>query len=253
VINGTSMIKEYTFPELAKNCRTDMSDLPKYRLAILADCSTQHLATALKGYAYTKGLSLDIFEADYDQVKLQLMDRNSAAYSFDPEAILLYLCTEMLYSFWCETPHNERVVFAETVSQRILGYWNSISSNCKANILQFTFAEYDDLIFGNYACSQHGSFIYQLRKLNLLLMDMSEKNKNVYLVDLCGIQARAGRKNAFDPKLYYLAKMPISLKVLPVVSANVVSVIQSLRGVIYKCVILDLDNTLWGGVIGDDG
>ncbi|MBQ2411989.1 MAG: HAD family hydrolase, partial [Anaerotignum sp.] len=97
------------------------------------------------------------------------------------------------------------------------------------------------------------SFLFQQRKLNYLLMEGCQKIKNVYLIDLDAIQANCGREKFSDPKLYYIAKMPVSVEVLPEVAKKVLDQIQALRGVTKKCVVLDLDNTLWGGVIGDDG
>lgn len=243
----------YTFPQLSKNSKKEMSNFPKYRLAMLGDCATQHIATALRGYAYTENLSLEIFDADYNQILPQAIDSGSEMYEFKPDAVLIYMCTEMLHSEWLDTPFDGRAGFADAMLARIEEVWGYISSNGSAHILQFTFAEYDDLVFGNYANKQPSSFIYQLRKLNYLLMEGCVEFRNTFLIDLNGIQARIGRDTLFSPKLYYSAKMPISLAVLPTVAANVFDVIQSLRGVAKKCVVLDLDNTLWGGVIGDDG
>lgn len=227
--------------------------LPPYRLALLGDCATQHLATALQGTAYTQGISLEIFDADYNQILSQGMDKDSEMYAFKPDAILLFLCVEKLYASWCDTPVAAREAFAEHTIARVKEYWGYISANSAANILQFTFAEYDDRVFGNYACKQQLSFLYQLRKLNMLLMAGCAEHKRVFPVDLCGLQAQMGRAALHDPKLYYIAKMPVSLAALPIVAASVLDVIRSLRGSIKKCAVLDLDNTLWGGVIGDDG
>jgi HAD superfamily phosphatase (TIGR01681 family) len=163
------------------------------------------------------------------------------------------MCVEKLYAEWCGTPGSERTIFAETIFSRIKDLYGYISSNCSAKIMQFTFAEYDDLIFGNYSCKQPVSFIYQLRKLNLLLMNECSETGIAFLIDLCGIQARIGRNSLYDPKLYYAVKIPVSLVALPAVAANVIDVILSITGAAKKCVVLNLDNTLWGGVISDDG
>jgi len=243
----------YNFTQLSKYCKNDMSNLPQYRLAILGDCATQHITTALKGYACVKNIALNIFDTDYNQILAQAMDSNSEMYLFKPDAVLIYMSVEKLYATWCDTPNSERVTFAETIFSHIQELYGHISSNCSAKILQFTFAEYGDLVFGNYSCKQTISFIYQLRKLNFLLMNGYAETGNVFPIDLCGIQACIGRDNFYDPKLYYAAKIPISLAALPVVAANVIDVIQSMIGAVKKCVVLDLDNTLWGGVIGDDG
>ena len=242
-----------SFMQLRKNCKEDMSMLPKYRLALIADCATQHMAFALKGCAYIRNLCLEVFDADYNQIHMQAYDKNSEMYKFDPDAVLIFMCTENLYAAWCETPYDRRQIFAEMVFKQIHECWDTVSSNCPANILQFTFAEYDDFIFGNYGCKHKASFIYQLRKLNMLLMEGCTADRHVFLIDLCGIQTRLGRERIFDAKLYYNTKMPISLVAMPIAAASVIDTIKSLCGTVMKCVVVDLDNTLWGGIVGDDG
>ena len=84
-------------------------------------------------------------------------------------------------------------------------------------------------------------------------MDGAQEYKNVYLIDLSTVQNRYGRNMMLDEKYLYSAKMALSLDILPYVAKQVIDVINALRGKFKKCVVLDLDNTLWGGVIGDDG
>lgn len=246
-------MEKTTFLTLKKNAKQDMSDLKKYKIAILGDCSTQHLATALKGYGYQEGYNLNIFDSDYNQIDSQVLDETSELYSHNPDAILIYMSSEKLYEKFCETSLENRTNFADLMIDKISNYWSSINSKIKTNILQFNFIENDDRSFGNFANKTQNSFIYQLRKLNFRLMELAENTKNAFLVDLSTIQNLYGREIVHDDKLYYIAKMPLSTNILPEVAKQVLDVIKSLNGKFKKCVILDLDNTLWGGVIGDDG
>ncbi len=86
------MLHAYTMTQLTKNCKRDMLHLPKLRLALLGDCATQHLATALKGYAYTQNLALHVLDADYNQILSQVMDADSEMYQFKPDFVLIYMC-----------------------------------------------------------------------------------------------------------------------------------------------------------------
>ena len=230
-----------------------MKNFKKYKIAILGNCSTQHLSTALKGYGYKEGYNLDIFDADYNQIDAQVMDDNSELYNHAPNSVLIYMSTEKLFENFCQLELQNRNNFAENILNQIETYWNTINSKLKTNIMQFNFVEIDDKIFGNYSNKVSNSFIYQIRKLNYLLMELVEKTKNAFLIDLSSIQNLYGRKELHDEKLYYIAKMPISTNLLPEVAKQVVDIIKALNGKIKKCVVLDLDNTLWGGVIGDDG
>ena len=246
-------MEKTSFVELKKNAKKDMSDLKECKVAILGNCSTQHLATALKGYGYKENYNLNIFDSDYNQIDSQIMDDASELYQHDPEFVLIYMSTEKLYEQFCDMNLESRAEFADIIIQKISNYWATLNNKIKTNIIQFNFIEIDDRIFGNYANKTPNSFIYQLRKLNFNLMELSSNTKNAFIVDLSTIQNFYGRENVYDDKLYYIAKMPLSTNILPEVAKQVVDVIKTLHGKLKKCVILDLDNTLWGGVIGDDG
>ena len=230
-----------------------MDDFAKYKIAVLGNCSTQHLATALKGYGYIEKYNFDIFDSDYNQIDSQIMDEMSELYSFLPDYVLIFMSSEKLYEDFCKTDLNSRNTFADNIIQKLRMYYETVNQRLKTNILQLNFVELDDRIFGNYGNKIDNSFIYQIRKLNLLLMELSENIKNVFVIDLEWLQNTYGRKNLYDDKMYYIAKMPISTNLLPEAAKQIVDVIKSLKGRIKKCIILDLDNTLWGGVIGDDG
>lgn len=243
---------EITFKELKKRAKN--TALPsRFRLAVMGDCATQHLATAIRGYGDYVGLGLSVFDADYNQINALVMDAHSELYAFSPDAVLLQMCTEKLYESFCETEPKQRAAFADLTFDRIRSVWQRINANARVTVLQCNFPLLDDGVFGQYGNKTVDSFLYQQRKLNYLLMQGCQETKNVYLIDLDALQTRYGREHFSDAKLYYIAKMPISVDVLPEVAKLVIETVQVLRGSVKKCVVLDLDNTLWGGVIGDDG
>ncbi len=244
---------QITFKQLKKLSKADASALPQYKIAVMGDCATQHLATALRGYGIHMGLGLTVLDTDYNQIDAQVMDAASELYSFAPNAVLIQMCTEKLYEAFCAAPLNCRSTFAEDTYSRITRIWQQMNGQLRTTILQCNFPLMDDGAFGQYGSKTADSFLFQQRKLNFLLMQGCQEVKNVYLIDLDAIQAACGREKFSDPKLYYIAKMPISVDVLPEVAKKVVDQVQALRGIAKKCVVLDLDNTLWGGVIGDDG
>lgn len=244
---------ELPFKQLKKLSKTDISALPQYKLAVMGDCATQHLASAIRGYGVYAGLGLTVFDADYNQIDAQAMDPSSELYEFLPNAVLIQMCTEKLYEAFCTSPLDRRAAFAEDTYAHIRQVWERIGQNIQTTVLQCNFPLMDDGSFGQYGNKTADSFLFQQRKLNFLLMQGCQKVKNVYIIDLDAIQASCGREKFADPKLYYIAKMPISMELLPTVAKSVVDMVQALRGAVKKCVVLDLDNTLWGGVIGDDG
>ena len=240
------------FAELEKNCKKSTDTCTDfYSLAILGNCATQHLAKAIKGYAYEEKIALTVFDADYNQIDAQVMDDSSELYQMTPDFTLFWLCTEKLYEAFCQS--TNRSDFANQIIMYLEGYWNRVNQQYKTTILQFNFTQIDDRIFGNYGNKTQDSFLFQIRKLNYLLMEKCTQYKNVFIIDIDYLQQIYGEDGIKENKMYYIAKMPLSTKILPEVAKQTIDVIKAMKGKMKKCVILDLDNTLWGGVIGDDG
>lgn len=247
-----------SFLQLKKNVKMDMTSFPEYRMVLVGDCATQHIAQAIRGYAAMEGINCNLLDTDYNQILAQVMDPCSELYQHEADGILIVMCVEKLYEAYCETEISQRCAFAERKWEEIRSIWQQIQNTSGANgkktpkILQFNFAEADDRCFGNYGNQVAGSFISQLRKLNMLLMEGAAEY-HTYLVDISYVQNLYGRKVFHDEKLYYIAKMPFSTEVLPAIAREVISIVKTFQAKFKKCVVLDLDQTLWGGVIGDDG
>jgi FkbH-like protein len=238
---------------LKRNCKKDASGLIVQRFAILGDCATQHLATAIKGYAYDEGYAFEVFDADYDQIGAQVMDDASELYAFSPRYVLIYMCVEKLYEAFCAMALGDRADFADKIYEKIFAYWALVNRHITTHILQFTFVQRDDRVFGNFAPKTKTSFAYQVHRLNGLLADGCQQVANVSLIDLNEIRAALGEAAFYDSKLYYIAKVPLSMEALPKAAKAVMDTVNALNGRVKKCVVLDLDGTLWGGVVGDDG
>ena len=241
------------FVALKKNLKKDMSGLTAVRAAILGDCATQHIATALRGWGYEAGIRYDVFDSDYNQIDAQTMDPTSELYEHQPGWVIIANCTDKLYDAYCAYPVGERSRFAEAMRDRMVVVWQRIWANCNARLLQFNFPAWDDRVFGDFGAKTPESFSYQLRKLNFLLAESCAEYKNVFIVDVDGMQSRLGEAFVRDPKMFCIAKMPFRTDFLPYIAKQITDTVLAASGTFKKCIVLDLDNTLWGGVIGDDG
>lgn len=242
----------YTFQELKKASKISIEG-KNLKLALLGNNATQMLATSIKGYARKETLNLSVYDADYNQIDAQLLDPNSEVYNFKPDFIAIYIAVEKLYEEFLDMSINARREFADIYSTKIKNYWTLINNNLNCKILQFSLVELDDRAFGNYAGKVPVSFLYQMRKLVYYLQEEQEKFDNVYPVELAYLQNQFGRKFTFNNQLYYTSKITLSFQILPYVAKQIIDIIKTTQGRIRKCIVLDLDNTIWGGVIGDDG
>jgi len=242
-----------TFNELKKNIKKDFFGFKKIELALLGDSSTQLLAQAIRGSGYDKRLNIDVFDADYNQIDRLIMNVTSELYVHEPDYTVIFEASHKLLQKYNKMNEVERTTFAENQFDRICKLTNILQSKIKTKIIWFNFAEEDDRIFGNYGNKIQSSFIYQQRKLNFILTEYSISNKDFYICDISSIQNRLGRNLLFSPSIYISMDSVLSIDALPVVAESIVQTITAIQGQIKKCLILDLDNTVWGGVIGDDG
>ena len=224
-----------------------------YRVVVVGDSATQFLVTSIKGYAVCCGLDMEILDTDYHQIDAQLMDKGSETYAFEPDMLFIYMSSEWMWQQFAKTtsPLSE---FAKHQCERILACWQRFRDQMpNAHILQANFVQIPDAVFGNASAKISESFIYQLRELNVWLQRSASNAADVSILDLDGIQSVYGRVHTVDSKMVMIAKAMLSLDILPTVAKAVVDVILALKGHIKKCVVFDLDNTIWGGVIGEDG
>lgn len=238
-----------SYKDLKKNLKKDKSMLPTIKVALLGDTATQFLATAIKGYGIEYGFNIDLFEAEYNQIERQFLDPTSDLFSFDPQFIVVFQSTHKL---------NEKFSSLDTQDQLSLAkdrinFINEILNLTKAKIIYFNYPEIEDSVFGSYQNKLPQSFVFQVRKLNYELMQLSEKEQNFFVCDLSAIQNKYGRNFMFDAMIYTNTEMILSIDAVPLVAKRAIDIISAIQGKFKKCVILDLDNTLWGGVIGDDG
>lgn len=237
------------FQALKKNLKNVPDNLAPIKVALLGDTATQFLATALKGTGIDRGFLLDLFEADFNQIERQFMDPGSDLHAFDPEYIVVFQSTHK----WLEKHALCNSEQKASLADERLAFVRSICGLTQAKIIYLNYPEIEDTVFGSYANRVPSSFTWQVRKFNYELMRISQENPNLYICDLAGLQSKFGRDRFFDAAVYTSTEMILSLDALPYVSARILDIICSLKGRFKKCLILDLDNTLWGGVVGDDG
>lgn len=240
-----------SFSDLKKNLKKDTSGLTTVKVALLADSASQFINTAIRGYAVELGLNLEVYEADYNQIEQQVYDPTSDLYAFAPGYVVIIQSTEhLLHSFYKQ---DNRAGFADHVISQTANLYNTISQRLKTQVIINTYIEINDQVFGSYAAKTQTSFLYQLRKLNLGLMDVAAENTGLHITDLASLSSVKGYQNTFDTKMYINADMVFGIDFLPAIGQSIGQIIASTLGKSKKCLVLDLDNTLWGGVIGDDG
>ncbi|SEW40972.1 HAD-superfamily phosphatase, subfamily IIIC/FkbH-like domain-containing protein [Chryseobacterium wanjuense] len=242
-----------TFSELKKEIRRNTKELKNIKVALLGDTATQFLNIALKGTAIQEGFNLEIFEADFGQISRQVLDPTSELYEFNADYTIIFESSHKLLTQYYKS-YDAQLDFAENKIKYIEELYSTIQNRTKSRVIYCNFPVINNQIFGNFSNKVESSFVFQQNKLNYLLSaDIATKKDNFFIADLLSIQNKWGRDFMFTPNIYVNTEMVLSLDALPIVAHHIFSIISSLEGKFKKCLILDLDNTTWGGIIGDDG
>lgn len=241
------------FHDLRKNLRKNTDGMRKVKMAVVADWSVQMLCQAIRGFAYTKGLNVQIYEGSYDQMESELLDSASSLYAFEPDYILVFPCAEKLQERFHGTPNDLRPTLAQREADRIQLLCESAGANSSAKIILSNYCEIYDGIYGNHAALMQASFASVQREINQKVCETAAGSSRIFLLDVSSLQGIYGRRAMHDSRLYYASKTVFAIDFLPVLAEQIIKIVNVISGSVKKCIITDLDNTLWGGVIGDDG
>ena len=242
-----------SFKALRKNTEKDYSGFPSVKLAILSDTATQYLTQTLKAVAYEKRLDPEIYEAGFDRIDSESIDTDSGLYKSRPDYVILLQSSENLCRRYYSEGAAGRENFGREEAERQLTAADRIYDNSKAEVLVCNYCEFDDGVFGNLAATYDAAFPHVIRDINRLLADGVKKRAGSYLVDIDSAQNEYGRALSYDPRMYYLSSNPFSMDFLVRISEKILSVIAAFKNGVKKCLITDLDDTLWGGLVGELG
>ncbi|HVP72507.1 MAG TPA: HAD-IIIC family phosphatase, partial [Phycisphaerales bacterium] len=141
----------------------------------------------------------------------------------------------------------------EGESKRWASLWEALASRSKARLVMHNFAAPPHNAFGNLAARLPGSRAAMMQALNARLGEAAVAAGGVSIVDCERLSSAIGKRTWFNDRYWHMSKQAVSLEALPALARHTVAVIAADLGLSKKCLVLDLDNTLWGGVIGEDG
>jgi FkbH-like protein len=229
-----------------------LSDKP-VRLALLGSSTLTHLHPAIRVAGFRRRMWVETYENDYGQYWQELADRNSALHRFAPNAVLFALDARHLASGIgaASSAGDVETTLAE-VAERIRGCWRLAREHFGCPVIhQLALPVQPALIGGNEhrLAGSRGEFI---GRLNATLREAADAD-GVDILALDRWAARDGLHAWHNRELWHRAKEEVSPAAAPMYGELVMRLVAAQRGRSYKALVLDLDNTIWGGVVGDDG
>ncbi|HLW25241.1 MAG TPA: HAD-IIIC family phosphatase [Steroidobacteraceae bacterium] len=219
---------------------------PSVRLALLSDAATQQFVPVLKALFAEHGVAAECYEGAFDALELEVLDAGSGLHAFQPDVVVLLCATQALraryYARGCEGE-----------LERLTRLWDALVARGVGRIIQANFALPFDRPFGQYDLKGAPSLYASVQKLNAALATAAAQRASVLICDLESVASYVGRRHWFDERLWDLSKTFCNLEHLPRAAQAIADLVLASLGRVVKCVVLDLDNTLWGGVVGDAG
>jgi FkbH-like protein len=259
---------------LAKLCQQDLSssdihliykkvtELTKDRqnaikIAYLGNYTIDPLPAYVGSMAAFEKITVQAHLGGYNQYFQEVLDPNSEVIHFAPDIIYLALslrtlCPEVYHNFSSLSVAEKKDSLNYIVSH--LSNWaENAVKNSNATIFIGNFVRPDFNSAGIADIHQEYAEAEFYFELNLELLRSFRNNSRVHLFDVDRLASRFGKSQVYNHKMYYLAKMPWQEKFLSAIAEEMIRYIKASQSLTKKCLVLDLDNTLWGGVVGEDG
>lgn len=233
-------------------------DFKKIRIACIGNFTLQPLQPHLEAACFKAGIDPEIFFGGYDLYIQEITDPQSDLYKFKPRLTLLFLDSHTLlpelYENFHEIPPPQRLALAEGKMSHLAGLMNKFLSGCDSALVAGSFPLPRNYHMGIYDAREPAGEQEILRKMNDMLSSQARIfTDRFYVLDTEKVLAGCGKSPTASEKMRYLAKMTIPEGAMSALAREIMRHVRPTLGMTKKCLVLDLDNTLWGGILGEDG
>lgn len=224
------------------------------KIAVLGGSTTHDICVCLELFLLNQGIKPSFYESEYNKYWEDVMFDNAELVEFAPD--LVYICTSNRnIQKYPQVLMGEEEVNAllEAEYLRYKGMWDKIRDKYKCPIIQNNFEFPSYRLMGNQDAVIASGRVAYINSLNNMFVQYARGHEDFYIMDIQYLSASYGLDMWSDPLYWHMYKYAVSIEAIPTLSYSVANIIKSLYGKNKKVLALDLDNTLWGGIVGDDG
>ena len=224
------------------------------RIAVLGSSTTSAIVQVLDLFLLNQGIKADFYESEYGKYYEDACFGNEKLESFRPDLIYIHTTNRNVTAYPAlSDPEQEIQALLDAEMRKFTGIWENLSKRYGCPVIQNNFELPLYRLLGNRDASDLHGRTHFISRLNEAFYAYARTHGNFYICDINYISADYGLKEWSDPFYWHMYKYALNVSAVPYLSFNVARIIKSLFGKNKKGFVLDLDNTLWGGVIGDDG
>lgn len=224
------------------------------RIAVLGGSTTSDIIKVLELFLRNRGIAPTFYESEYAQYWSDAVFGNSELDEFKPEVVFIHTTSRNIEEK--PTVGEDGKSVSEKLEREFARYekmWTSLSEKFGCVIIQNNFEMPGERLLGNREVGCAYGRIDFITRLNIKLYDYAQTRNNFYIHDINYLSAAYGLEQWHELRHWHLYKYAMSVSAIPDFSYSLSNIICSVMGRNKKVLALDLDNTLWGGVIGDDG
>lgn len=223
-------------------------------IAILGGQTTENVKQSLELFLLNHGIMPHFYESEYNKYYEDGMFPNPELEEFKPDLIYVCTCVRNIVEFPSLSDSKEDVEnIRQNVINKFYGLWDAIAERYHCPIIQNNFEYPFFRLMGNKDASDYHGRVNFLTMLNCAFYEYAQTHENFYICDVNYISASYGLDKWSEPYYWHMYKYAVAVPAIPYLSYNVANIIKSIYGKNKKAFNLDLDNTLWGGIVGDDG
>ena len=223
-------------------------------IAVLGGSTTNDLVDILELFLLNYGIRPSFYQSEYGQFWEDAMFDNPELDEFKPDVIYVHTTNRNIFP-WPEIGESPDSVDWKRTEQfeRFTSMWESLNNKYHCPIIQNNFELPYARIIGNMDNYANWGGTRYVTTLNLLFADYAKSHDSLYINDINYQSADFGLDKWYDPFAWYMYKYAVSLDAIPTLAFNVANIIKAIYGKNKKALAIDLDNTMWGGIVGDDG
>ena len=229
----------------------------KIKLAILSSFTINGLAESLKVKCSEKQISCSTYTAGYNQYNQEIIDVKSKVYTFLPDITFLILDTRSIFGDLFYFPYSitklERVNFVNEKIHELINLIKKFDETSTSNLVITNLGLPNYSPYGIAEMNTSYGFHDAIIDFNKKLKDKVIEMKSVHIFDFFKFVIKHGENNVFNFQNYLFGDIKITLDYIPYLANELMPYILSFLGLTKKCIVVDLDNTLWGGIVGEDG
>ncbi|WP_143748909.1 HAD-IIIC family phosphatase [Mesorhizobium sophorae] len=248
-LNGIEALSFRRAMAKAQMAGKDLSPLSAFRLAVVSNATMDFVIDHLPAAAARHGVALEVIETDFDVVMQEALDTTSKVNVSNPDAVLLAVDHRWLGLGLAVDESGTEVEGAVT---RLLEAARQFKNNSGGMPILSLLATPGDLLFGSFDRRVAGSLASKIGLVNQSILDFA-RDEGAYVLDVDAIAQSVGVSEWFDSMKWNAQKQPFAPAFSALYADRLGRLLGAIRGKARKCLVLDLDNTLWGGAVGDEG